>query len=301
MMPVRVLDATTIGVLAKDALERSCVANVLARFERSFYLDVGGELITIGDQSLHDGPLTIKAAALTVDLGIVLGQSWTLAPDQLRSADGLVIDLAQATVWRPGSSENRVAPTRLRAGLDTLLEILTMTPLAEDGLVRLALPDAIAITPVEKAAAPALSRLCTWLVHAFQRSPPADPDVIEGLVGLGPGLTPSGDDLLGGVLITCHHLGETAAVSRLGDAIDAAAAATHRISHAHLRAAVQGYGAAPLHQLLNALVADDRPAIAQALDAAAKIGHSSGLDAIAGMVLALSVWLEFRRQAEDTA
>ena len=75
----------------------------------------------------------------------------------------------------------------------------------------------------------------------------------------------------------------------------ASAARTTPISRAHIEAAAKGYGASPLHRLLNALTADRRAELAEALDAVAKIGHSSGMDAIAGMVLALNAWL----QADD--
>src|SRR5437016_4248520 len=50
-------------------------------------------------------------------------------------------------------------------------------------------------------AQPALDALDRWLVgNALE-------DEAQALIGLGPGLTPSGDDYLGGVLIALHQLG----------------------------------------------------------------------------------------------
>ena len=63
MMWGRVLDAASVGVLAGEALRRPGEAVVVASFEHSFCLDVGGTLITIGDGSLHDGPLNVRLAA----------------------------------------------------------------------------------------------------------------------------------------------------------------------------------------------------------------------------------------------
>ncbi|MGI9498623.1 MAG: DUF2877 domain-containing protein, partial [Geminicoccaceae bacterium] len=112
------------------------------------------------------------------------------------------------------------------------------------------------------------------------------------LLGLGPGLTPSGDDLLAGLLITCHRLGERPVAWRVGDALlRAAPERTTRISLSHLAAAAAGGGAAPLHGLLEALAEGDRVEIVRTLDAAAKIGHSSGYDALGGIILALQAWL----------
>ncbi|MGI9507354.1 MAG: hypothetical protein ACR2RE_30290, partial [Geminicoccaceae bacterium] len=54
------LDAGTVGVLAHRALDHVSQATVIARFERSFCLDVTGKLVTIGDESLDDGPLNLR-------------------------------------------------------------------------------------------------------------------------------------------------------------------------------------------------------------------------------------------------
>lgn len=298
MMWTRVLDAASVGVLASEALSRPGNAVVFARFQRSFCLDVGGALITIGDGSLYDGPLNVRLpayheAAFTTDLGIEVSQCWTTSPDRLQRTDGLAVNLANAFVWQPESSATRPDPSQLKDGLNSVLARLQERDLDGDGLIRLVLPDLHPRTATERAAKPHIEALMADLQHWLSDDVPPDPVPLIQLLGLGPGLTPSGDDLLAGILIAWHHLGAFAASNRLSiNLLEASAARTTPISQAHLMAASRGYGAAPLHHLLNSLTADRRAEVAEALDVVAKIGHSSGMDAIAGMVLALTAWLQ---------
>lgn len=292
MTPARTLEAGTIGVLAARAFVGTGTATVLARFDRSFYLDVDGEPITIGDNSLHDGPLNLRLAnryeaGLTTALNIEPGQRWKLSSDQLYRSDGLAIDLAKADIWRPDPSPANPDPAHVANGLTHLRHLLATRKLPEEGLICLTLGSPPR-TATERAALPHLQAFSFELA-----APKSDLAALVQLLGLGPGLTPSGDDLLAGLLIAWRQVGATSASDRLAQALlTAACERTTEISQAHLQAAAKGYGAAPLHHLLGAILNNDRQRLDQALDAAAKIGHSSGFDAIAGVILALTAWLE---------
>jgi hypothetical protein len=79
------------------------------------------------------------------------------------------------------------------------------------------------------------------------------------LVGFGPGLTPSGDDLLGGLLFAARSL-KTAYPQDFNwkegpvmDLIDWASTQTHPISHAILRDHALGHGPEPLHEVVMSL------------------------------------------------
>jgi hypothetical protein len=110
-----------------------------------------------------------------------------------------------------------------------------------------------------------------------------EPD--DALVGLGPGLTPAGDDFIGGAMIALRAYGTNAGYPALADRIAAwalplAQERTNRISRAHLECAAAGDGHEALHRYL---VSFDRKYYEQL----ARVGHTSGLDAAAGAVLAL--------------
>lgn len=109
------------------------------------------------------------------------------------------------------------------------------------------------------------------------------------LIGLGPGLTPAGDDFTGGAMIALRAFGEAALADRIaGWALPLAATYTGKISRAHLRCAAAGEGHEALHELLRVLNRGQR-AVDRALAALSRIGHSSGRDAAAGALLALNV------------
>jgi hypothetical protein len=106
------------------------------------------------------------------------------------------------------------------------------------------------------------------------------------LLGLGPGLTPSGDDLLCGALVALHAVGQVDAARDLHAAIaEAAPVATTPLSAAFLKAAAEGQGSGPLHEAIIALMENQN--VARHLEAVACIGHTSGWDALAGAVLVL--------------
>lgn len=103
-----------------------------------------------------------------------------------------------------------------------------------------------------------------------------------GLLGLGPGLTPSGDDVLVGWLAGSRTAGGVG--KRLGAAVgprllEAAAARTVKVSHAFLAAAVNGQVAEPVRAFV--LTPD-----AERLDGLVALGETSGADLLAGYLLA---------------
>jgi hypothetical protein len=112
------------------------------------------------------------------------------------------------------------------------------------------------------------------------------------VAGLGPGLTPSGDDFLGGLFFAAHFLHRAYPKSFPGaeadgsDFLDWARTRTHPISYAVFSDLVMGHGPEPLHELAGNLVRG-REGPVQSVDAAvrvSRIGHSSGWDMLAGFL-----------------
>lgn len=101
------------------------------------------------------------------------------------------------------------------------------------------------------------------------------------LGGSGPGLTPAGDDALGGILFAYRALGGEAC----GDDLVAIASSvrTTGISAAFLLWAARGQALAPVHDLLAAAVAGDVAAATSAARTLGGVGHSSGADFARGL------------------
>jgi hypothetical protein len=109
--------------------------------------------------------------------------------------------------------------------------------------------------------------------------------VASEMAGRGPGLTPSGDDVLVGVM---HAVTVWPALTRAHDITDlrvllrdASAPRTTRISRAYLAAAAEGYAAEPWHTFIASLAADD-DSVLSAARALLRIGETSGADALSG-------------------
>ena len=111
---------------------------------------------------------------------------------------------------------------------------------------------------------------------------------LQSLLGLGPGLTPSGDDFIGGAMVALTGLEMTSLRDALWNAL-APLTATHTndISRAHLAATAEGFGSGTLHGLLEAVMVGDADAIAPCIAALAEVGHTSGWDAMAGAITVL--------------
>lgn len=288
-----------MGEVAQRLLVRGALGCVAALFERSFYVSVAGGFVCIGDGTLGDGPLNavcaLPAGTPWRRLGVRVGAATRCTDAELWVSPGLAFDLACARAWRPPAPPSWSAVSLAR-GLDRLHR-LAVGRVPEDGLGGLVLTAGRlrAASPVRRRAAAPAAALGRWLRAAPGESGPACElgRAVDGLLGLGPGLTPSGDDLLGGVMVALETLGQRTAAARLAVRVrGVCGTATTPLAAAHLAAAMQGLAAAPLHDALRALLAGDGEGLAKALRGVAHVGHCSGWDALAGMVLALRAWLD---------
>jgi hypothetical protein len=106
------------------------------------------------------------------------------------------------------------------------------------------------------------------------------------LLGLGPGLTPSGDDLLCGALVALDAIGRRDAARDLYAAIAGApATSTSVLSWALLGAAAVGQYGEALHAVIIALL--ENRVVEGELEPLSRVGHTSGWDALAGAMIVL--------------
>jgi hypothetical protein len=108
-------------------------------------------------------------------------------------------------------------------------------------------------------------------------------DLAAALVGAGQGLTPSGDDVLCGVLLGLRLAGELPAVEHVWHSVMPLLPRTTTLSAALLREAADGYAVPDLVRLGAALAAGDRPGAEAAAERVLAIGHTSGSDLLDGL------------------
>ncbi|GAA2743687.1 hypothetical protein GCM10009868_18450 [Terrabacter aerolatus] len=251
---------------------------VLAAFPTCLYLDLGA----------HERVLAVLASdAVALPIGIRLAVPstevrWGVEPGaEVVVGGGRVrlprADVVAARVLRPG----RVRPAQRRTGAEGVL------------------PDA-----------GVLGDLAQDLTAAALAGRPVDP-AVRGLVGVGRGLTPSGDDALCGVLLTLGAIDlpeSRCGLSSVRTAVLGALPLTTSLSAALLVAAGTGYAVPEVARLVtlvvgagsgDAAVASGAPASAERADLTdltdltylvgrvLAIGHSSGHDLLSGVSGAL--------------
>jgi hypothetical protein len=281
---VRAAAVLRAGVIARDACRRGGHGEVAAVFERSCYLRFGDDFICIGEPAIGNGSTTLIVAARLADLGLRQGQRAFISNGCIAIGD-LLLDLGQCETWRAPPWPAVPSPAVLHA---TCAKIACCAATASpvDSLARVTF--AAADTPLARLARPRVAAFAAWLSErnrgghgASRLSPPYGS--VRDLVGLGPGLTPAGDDFLIGALAALDVLDQTNTHAALGRAVVAAVGRTSPLSASLLRAAAAGHVGENLHTMVAALVTGDADA---AMATAARIGHTSGFDALTGAVAA---------------
>lgn len=279
--PVRVVSA--VGRFAAGTLRRARAGRVIAVFQRSFYLETDTDaLVCIGDESIGAGPLNVLCC-LPVVTGLRPGMGVTIGDYAIAVEEQCRFDLRTADCR--SCSVSQLNATALQRGLAELAPLFPLYSV-DEGLGVL-IPELTGIgkrhyepNPLLVIARPAITALHHWLGADAEAAPPAE---VEKLIGLGPGLTPSGDDYLAGVLMVLHGFGRLERARRLSEwLLPLAKSATGRVSYAHLCCAAEGEGAEVVRHALQALAGDERRDLRVALHALDKHGSTSGWDALAG-------------------
>ena len=290
--------ARQVGSKAKDLLVLpEFSGKVLAVLSDTIYLSTpDGEVFWICPAG---SPLHRRCILVSLAPKVVGGETCSWHFPRLTFRGGSSIDLRAAREWNPRGAGARKSVSlegfwlcfRRMLGVLRLLEvhegmgrgIPLVRALAEGGTLPVFPPTSI----MGRAQDLALDLAYACLDHDF----PSVTGKGKEMIGLGPGLTPSGDDFLGGLLFAARSLhqaqpedfrwDEEAVLELLGWA----KTRTHPISHAIFSDLALGHGPEPLHDLIERLLEgrDLDPVMEAALRLTA-IGHSSGWDMLAGAV-----------------
>ena len=273
------------------------VGKVSAVFERAFHVDFcSDEPVAVVSPDLGDGPLNIvlgeRPGALPPP-GVLV----QVCPGTGRLAMGqLEITLEGAAIWEPRPNWERLR-SQVAAIQDRLPRLATL-------VLSLAPPDSLAsiLTPVadgQWTSRPATipvagqqwadcvgSAVADALGLLFVGLAADGPDLrvaASRLAGLGRGLTPSGDDLLIGIMIWAW-LADPAPERICRPLLAGSHQRTTAWSAALLRAAGRGECSLAWHHLLETLQGHSDGEVAAAVHAVLDVGHTSGADALAGFI-----------------
>ncbi|MBX9827174.1 MAG: DUF2877 domain-containing protein [Xanthobacteraceae bacterium] len=296
------------GPIVLRTLYASPRGRVEAVFERSFYASLGGQLICILPRQGGLGPLNARCDEAGLENSIKrfvrVGDKAAVTGTTLSIGDHISFAFSDAVGWHPPilSHCNEESVTR---GMSALRRHLGVRSLPSNGLAFLIAGEGQEVTPNPDLAAAAkepVERLAFALASAMGAGEMSgiESSKLMPLLGLGPGLTPSGDDVIGGVMIALCLLGQ----ARIRDVMwsqirPVLPEVTNRISIAHLEAAAGGYGHAAIHDLVNAIFSGQIGNLDRQLDVVDAIGHTSGWDALVGVVVAAMAWLRVHGRAHE--
>ncbi len=260
--------------LVTALVRRPFQGRVVGIFERSCnVMDGAGRVLAITLPEIGNGPFTVVISRW--EPGLLA----TLARKPMIQADFQVLQIAEWQItWQTAPRwEARVPrpsdPVRLSPAVIRLLRDYqawpprSLFPGNPGGVLELA------------------GQAAARLQQALRQE--ALPEIVaaaSALAGLGPGLTPAGDDYLLGVMAALWLTGQVAALPAIAGA---ASPKTTSLSACFLQAAARGELAEPWHYLVLSLAREDAGAIARGAERIAGWGASSGRAALAGFAATL--------------
>jgi hypothetical protein len=259
-------------------------------------------LVSLVPETVRRGPLnvTLRLPVRTSRMssfGVRTGDNVRVQGFILELGDRHLISFGSAGIYTPRRkfTQPMLADKEIEANLDVMRENAivfgNMAGLGE--LLGLTLSEAARISAgnLNIFASFALRRIAR-LEQAFRsEEKKALTNSVRGLIGLGPGLTPSSDDMLAGLVLVCvlyaKNCGCAQRVSRLLSQVIAeeAPGRTTLLSEEYLRQAASGRGNEPVMKLCAALLTGGREMVERETRRVLAIGETSGTDTVLGIVL----------------
>ncbi|MCB2215424.1 DUF2877 domain-containing protein [Desulfofustis glycolicus] len=295
----QVITADSVGVQIGPMLSGSARWRITQTYRHCFYcLSDTGDVICIGDAHIDRGPFTITCTVSDVTaVAALAGSQYVQSCDgTMLFGDQAILDTARATPW-PADFNTCAGPG---AALDTMLATLvdtaaTTAPQQSFGAL---IPAIFASQPrAEKTSAltVALHRRLLQVVDAIRyENAFDDPErltsLLAPLIGLGYGLTPSGDDFCAGWILSLVAIGKTRQATTLATGLfDEAGNRTTAISLAFFRALAESRLSEGQARLLHCCAAGQTTDLADALHGVYHHGGTSGWDMLAGFAFGIGL------------
>jgi hypothetical protein len=294
----RSINAISVGSYALKILKEGAVGEVHSTFERTFNVLISGELVGIVRRDVPNGPFNIITDVEPNDSMQSLvdkGERIRVNGDLLTFGKEFTISLNGAKIWRPTHGVKKPIDIRLVKRNLSLVKELASRRNEGFGQLVLHVENIISGVPFNDRQLNQVSRLglpnIKSLVSAVK---PEDLELVrqsaKNLVGLGPGLSPSGDDLLAGFMAGLRWTfnsfnGDVHSVDEINRTIAHVAEGTTMLSKQLLIRAADGEVNEAVEVLLEAILAGQIEDVKTATEKVLVIGETSGVDSIVGILL----------------
>jgi hypothetical protein len=302
VMPHKSLTAEMMGSTAHRLYSTHHHGKVFTSVSDTIYmLSYDGNLFWITSEKipLHGRSICVKGKVPQIEPGT----SYTILEDKIHFENGVEIDLSSSAQIQLGilALQDLLPLSSLFNKTEKIYLALSKFPLKGFGefipnilanVQHLPLSEEFAVQdPILQFAWPMFRKT---IQECLKQNMPMALDSAEGLVGLGSGLTPSGDDFLGGMFFIFNFLriNYTASfvfdLNRISEFIDRNKEKTNLISLTMLKDLANGQAPAPLYEFVNSLM--DHQPIDSSINSASlmtQIGHSTGWDMLTGVLVGL--------------
>jgi hypothetical protein len=288
---------TQLGTTARDCLTNGQRGEVLAVFSKVIYLSTEADelfWITTGDALMHR-----RCAILPPPLpGLSAGSPFHVADRRLTVDPDFVFEIGAPHLWITPRANQILDIALLPATIHSFFSNLNFSQAKGFGNfipLLLSLSRNKSIHPTSTSTDPIL-QFSQPLVLDMARAclahhPSRIPSIADKLIGLGTGLTPSGDDFLGGMSFAVHHLQAVYPDFDFKDyklQIESYRSRTPLISFILLKDHADGHAIEPLHHIINGILSGESyesasPSVSQLT----RIGHSTGWDLLTGLLTGL--------------
>jgi hypothetical protein len=289
----RTIKAIQIGGLAREVLIPGTKGSVMGVTSTGIFLNAANVILFITEVP-YNSPYNIQVetmARLTPQISI--GDAWSVEGEQIIfDRTHFQVDFETAQVWKPSppKSADNLKVEQIKR-MDVLLERFTAL---DPGKGWLFLREAGRVSGATKSVLEA-QRVHHWTEQfiADVRRPdlPTCLESARPILGLGGGLTPSGDDWLTGFFLYFARANrQDQFMLDLGEAITSMALErTTSISANRIKAACQGWAEEIFLEVLDHLLVSSVELTDEKIQRLANFGHSSGVDTCMGIYSALSL------------
>lgn len=280
---MRAYQAKSIAKPIHEFIFSEKVGVVHSVFDQSCNLLIADQLVGLVAPKLGNSPYNIILDCIDFE-NFEVGMSVKIHDRKIFIGADLVIDLASVAIWDPKilakNFDWRVAIVNLEELMKSMPE-LTKSIVGKDEM------EIYLAKKIENFSAELFSE--NFSAENFSTS-------ADNLIGLGSGLTPSGDDFLAGVVGIFHNFSQSNEIKSITKILDQTIISalknskTNMISKALLTAALQGWFAEKITNFLLVL-GDKKSSDSQkknAINQVLSIGHSSGADMLAGICVAFA-------------
>ena len=294
------LNSCQIGQTARSFLTPGACGHVLAGFSKAAYLITEkAELFWLASET---APIHLRGLRIAGPFPkLVAGEHFFIEGERIKIDPDLTVDFGDSSTWAVSTIPAEAAleidqiPVRVKSIVLPSFDVSKAS-----GFGRLIpkiylmaanqLDDEAEIDPVLAFA---------WLgIHKIAKACLLSDmsgllEEANALVGLGKGLTPSGDDFLGGLLFCVNTLQRLYPgfiqldSSEQALFIESAKQRTHLISFTLLKDLTNGQAVEPLHDLINAILGDQPPESIRPASCLTQIGDSTGWDLLTGTLTGL--------------